>query len=95
MPGPTPGFSGIYQPTRDIAVAESWDRIYNNEFNALATNTPTNLSISDTGTSLSWWNATCVSGYEPLSQETYPGSPNPGPAFASRCGTPSPSTGSR
>jgi hypothetical protein len=78
VPGPTPGFSGIYQPTRDIAVAESWDRIYNNEFNALASNSPTNLSISDTGTSISWWNATCVSGYAPLKQETYPGSPNPG-----------------
>ncbi|MGC2035589.1 MAG: thermopsin family protease, partial [Thermoplasmata archaeon] len=71
--GPTPGFSGIYSPTRFIATTDSWNRIYNNQFNALATNNPTNLSLSDTGTALSWWNATCVSGYKPLSQETYPG----------------------
>ena len=73
VPGPTPGYSGIYSPTRYLAGAEDFDRFYNNEFNALATNSPTNLSVSDTGTSIDWFNATCVSGYKPLSQETYPG----------------------
>ncbi|MGC2035022.1 MAG: thermopsin family protease [Thermoplasmata archaeon] len=77
VPSPHPGYD-VYAPARYAATAESFDRLYNNEFNALATTTPTNLSISDTGVSVSWWNATCVSGYAPLTQATYPGSPNPG-----------------
>ncbi|MGC2035591.1 MAG: thermopsin family protease, partial [Thermoplasmata archaeon] len=67
---------GIFAPGAVITDAQSFDRFYNNEFNAFSATE--NYTVSDTGSNLDWWNATCVSGYKPLAQETYPGSPNPG-----------------
>jgi hypothetical protein len=69
---PQSTFTGIFAPSTVIATAEAFDRVYNNMFNAATTTN--NYTVTDTATGdLAWWNATCVSGYKPLSQETYPG----------------------
>ena len=59
-----------------LTLGEGFDRVYDNAFDAYSStiNATANAGSTDTA----FWNATCVSGYSPLSQETYPGTPNPG-----------------
>ncbi|MGC2289248.1 MAG: thermopsin family protease [Thermoplasmata archaeon] len=77
VPDPQTSFTGLESfTTQDsLTLSEAFDRIYNNAFNSFSAtvNSTANAAAADT----TWWNATCVSGYAPLSQETYPGS---GPA---------------
>jgi hypothetical protein len=56
-----------------LVFGEAFDRVYNNVF--AATSPTVNASVAATSASdTTYWNVTCISGYAPLSQETYPGS---------------------
>ncbi|MGP8146683.1 MAG: thermopsin family protease [Thermoplasmata archaeon] len=54
-----------------LTFGEAFDRVANNAFDAYSStvNATANAAATDT----TFWNVTCVSGYHPLSQETYPG----------------------
>ncbi|MGP8131974.1 MAG: thermopsin family protease [Thermoplasmata archaeon] len=54
-----------------MTFGEAFDRVANNAFDAYSStvNATANAAATDT----TFWNVTCVSGYHPLSQETYPG----------------------
>ncbi|HTT16798.1 MAG TPA: thermopsin family protease [Thermoplasmata archaeon] len=62
-----PTYTGLIAPSRFVTESDSFDRIYNNAFDA-------NLTISETSTTnINYWNVTCQAGYAPLSSGYYPG----------------------
>ncbi|MGC2288371.1 MAG: thermopsin family protease [Thermoplasmata archaeon] len=71
VPDPQPGFAGLLPPSTALSVAQSFDRIYNNAFDAFSTRLRATASSPSEYTN--WWNATCQSGYSPLSAPSYPG----------------------
>lgn len=73
VPDPQPGYAGLATPSVSVTVGESFDRIYNNAFDAYSATL--NATASSPGQFSNWWNATCVSGYSPLSGKSYPGVP--------------------
>jgi hypothetical protein len=77
VPTPQTSFAGLepYTAQDSLTLGEAFDRVYNNAFDA---NLTVNATANAGSTDLTFWNATCVSGYAALSQESYPGSPNPG-----------------
>jgi thermopsin len=70
-PDPQPHYSGIQSPSTALILHESFDRIYNNAFEAFSASL--NASASSPSAYSNWWNATCQSGYSPLSYASYPG----------------------
>ncbi|HYA10088.1 MAG TPA: thermopsin family protease [Thermoplasmata archaeon] len=63
----SPGtYAGLLAPTRFVTESDSFDRLYNNNFDA-------NLTISETSTTnIDYWNVTCQAGYAPLTHSSYP-----------------------
>ncbi|MFY9716578.1 MAG: thermopsin family protease [Thermoplasmata archaeon] len=62
-----PTYAGLTAPSRFVTETDSFDRIYNNYFDA-------NLTISETSTTnINFWNVTCQGGYATLSPGYYPG----------------------
>ncbi|MGA7924152.1 MAG: hypothetical protein WCA77_09265, partial [Thermoplasmata archaeon] len=70
-PDPQPSFPGLMPPSTALVVSESFDRIYNNAFDAHGS--MLEASASSGPTYSTWWNATCQAGYDPLSAGRYPG----------------------
>jgi thermopsin len=70
LPDPQPHFPGIMPPSTALIVRESYDRIYNNAFDAHGTTLV--ASVYSPASDTNWWNATCQSGYSPLSSAKYP-----------------------
>ncbi len=69
---PQPSYAGLSSPSTTLGFSgESYDRIYNNAFDTYSS--AFNFSISASSSVSEWWNATCVSGYSPLSSSQYPG----------------------
>ena len=60
-----------------LTLGEAFDRVAANSFDN-ASGSAVNATANAGATDSTFWNVTCVSGYHPLAQETYPGSPNPG-----------------
>jgi thermopsin len=71
VPAPMANYSGVRGPSVALAVYESYDRIYNNAFDAY--NSTLNATVSAPLHSSDWWNATCQAGYDPLGAKSYPG----------------------
>jgi thermopsin len=69
-PDPQPQYYGLIPPSTALVVAESFDRIYNNAFEAAGRDIATATSPSQY---TNWWNATCQPGYDPLAGSAYPG----------------------
>ncbi|MGI0071168.1 MAG: thermopsin family protease [Thermoplasmata archaeon] len=64
-------YPGLFPPSTALTVAESFDRIYNNAFEAYS---PHLVATARSSPGFrSWWNATCPSGYDPLGSNSYPG----------------------
>ncbi len=71
VPDPQPQFSGLMTPATALVVNESFDRTYDNMFEAKGGYTATAASAANFK---NWWNATCQAGYDPLASPEYPSS---------------------
>jgi len=71
VPDPQPSYAGLIPPSTALTVQESYDRIYDNAFDAFSV--ALNATVSSPSRYSNWWNATCQNGYSPLSSPTYPG----------------------
>jgi len=71
VPSPDLNYSGVRAPSVALVVRESYDRIYNNAFDAY--DATLNATASSPGYVQDWWNATCQPGYDPLGSRRYPG----------------------
>ena len=72
-PDHQPTYTGLIAPSTGLVIGsrsagESYDRVWNNAFY-------TNGTASASSASSDFWNVTCQSGYAPLSQPSYPGTP--------------------
>jgi thermopsin len=63
-------YSGLFGPSTSLTVQESYDRIYDNAFDA---NGGILSQVSSSAKYADWWNVTCQAGYAPLSSSSYPG----------------------
>ncbi|MGC2788899.1 MAG: thermopsin family protease [Thermoplasmata archaeon] len=83
LPDPLSGpytLNGLDEPFTaqdSLTLGESSDRVAANSFEN-ASSSAVNATANAGATDATFWNVTCVTGYHPLAQETYPGSPNPG-----------------
>ncbi len=64
-------WGGLFSPSTALTVDQSFDRIYNNAFDALSSGQAATASSASSFSN--WWNATCQAGYAPLSGAAYPG----------------------
>jgi thermopsin len=71
VPSPMPSYPGVRPPSVSLVVRESFDRIYNNAFDAFSATL--NATASSPSYVSDWWNATCQPGYDPLGAKRYPG----------------------
>jgi hypothetical protein len=71
VPFPQSAYPIIKRPSTALIVTESYDRIYNNAFDAY--DATLNATASSPGYVQDWWNATCQTGYRPLGSDRYPG----------------------
>jgi|HubBroStandDraft_1064217.scaffolds.fasta_scaffold12235_2 thermopsin len=71
LPAPMANYSGVRPPSVALVIRESYDRIYNNAFDAY--DATLNATASSPGYVQDWWNATCQTGYRPLGSDRYPG----------------------
>ncbi|MGA8303759.1 MAG: thermopsin family protease [Thermoplasmata archaeon] len=69
-PAPQPAYPGLIPPSDSLSVTESFDRVYNNAFDA---HDGMDATVFSSAAYSDWWNATCQSGYSPLSGGAYPG----------------------
>lgn len=69
LPDPQPQYTGLIPPSTALVVYESFDRVYNNAFEAKGVYTATAASPARF---TNWWNATCQPGYDPLAASSYP-----------------------
>jgi hypothetical protein len=65
-----PAFPGLQLPSAAIVASESFDRFYDNDFDAHG---GLSSSVWSSPTYANWWNATCQAGYAPLTATSYPG----------------------
>jgi thermopsin len=70
-PDPLRGYPGLAFPSTALTVAESFDRVYNNAFDAYSATL--NATAWSPAPFSNWWNATCQGAYSPLSAASYPG----------------------
>jgi thermopsin len=64
-------FAGLFSPSTALTVLESYDRVYNNAFDALSGGRA--ASALSPASYSNWWNASCQAGYQPLASGSYPG----------------------
>ncbi|MCI4343947.1 MAG: thermopsin family protease, partial [Thermoplasmata archaeon] len=72
-PDPQTSYTGLEPFTTQDALteAQAYDRVYNNYFGAYSATV--NATANAGATDLTFWNATCQGGYNPLSAPSYPG----------------------
>jgi Thermopsin len=73
VPDPQLTYTGLepFTAQDSLTLGEAYDRVYNNAFEAYS---PTVNATANAGsTDVTFWNATCQAGYNPLSAASYPG----------------------
>jgi thermopsin len=71
VPFPQSAHPIIKRPSTALIVTESYDRIYNNAFDAVGPHL--NATAYSPTADSNWWNVTCQPGYDPLLAAQYPG----------------------